>query len=199
MVPNAARINGMLAGLILFAVTSCESTDRRLTDFAERAHEQQARQNENWAEQSRAMAQQSHEVAAAARELVEQDAMARRDLLDAHQQLQQQAHGERVDLDRQRREIDHDRKAAAQSAVRDSVIGQAILTVGLALAALVPLVVTTYALRQLPGNFASDQLLADLLADATWPNRDATPVIPPDHVSRLVGVDELTAENNRPA
>jgi hypothetical protein len=45
------------------------------------------------------------------------------------------------------------------------VIGQAVLTVGLALAALVPLALTALALRKLPDHSATERLLDDCLLD----------------------------------
>ena len=176
MIPHViARLSAVLHGLTLLAVASCESTDRRLAEFAQRAHEQQAQQNQRLAEQSSAVVKQSQEVAAAAHDLVEHDAVARRELLEAQQHWQQQTHVERADLDRQRREVDNERKLAAQAVIRDPVIGQAIVTVGLALAALLPLVLTAYALRRLPERSASEELFDDLLLDEWTGTNPAAP------------------------
>ena len=119
------------------------------------------------AEQATAIVQQSHEVTQAANEWVQQDAAARRELLQAQQELQQSARAERTDLDRERREIDQQRAAAAEAAIREPVIGQAILTVGLALAALVPFVLTALALRQLPAR-SDEALLLDEFLIHPW-------------------------------
>jgi hypothetical protein len=166
MVPHVlARLAASLPAMTLVAIISCESTDRRLAEFAQRATEQQARQNERLAEQSTSIVKQSQEVAAAAHDLVEQDAAARRELLQAHDQWRQQTSAEQANLDQQRRQIDSERKAAAQAAVRDPIVGQAIITVGLALAALLPLVLTAYALCRMPERGVSDRLLDDLLME----------------------------------
>src|SRR4051794_3725876 len=94
-----ARIKTLLQGLIVLGATSCESTDHRLAEFAQRTNEQQVRQNERLAELATVMVQQSHEVTRPAHDLVEEDAAARRELLEAHQRFQQQTHAERAGLD----------------------------------------------------------------------------------------------------
>src|SRR3954466_16325846 len=138
--------------MILKAVTmtGCDSNDERLARYAQRATEQQARQNERIAQQSEAVARQSQELASAAHQLVEQDAVARRELLDAHAKLQAPHQSERSALARRRDELEGERKAFAQASVRDPIIARALLTAALALAALLPLLVTVYALRRLP-------------------------------------------------
>jgi hypothetical protein len=65
----------------------CESHDQRLADFAGQALDQQARQNEEMARQSEQVAEQSTELAKAAHSLVEQDAQARRELIQAQTDL----------------------------------------------------------------------------------------------------------------
>jgi cell division protein ZapA (FtsZ GTPase activity inhibitor) len=67
----------------LMVMAGCESHDRRLADYAQRASEQQARQNERMAKQSETVTRQSQELVSAAHELVEQDAAARRELIQA--------------------------------------------------------------------------------------------------------------------
>jgi hypothetical protein len=148
---------------IAVAIASCESQDPRLAEIVQRASEQQARQNERMAQQSEAVVKQSQEVAAAAHDLVEQDATARRELIEAHNRLQVQHQAERVDLDQQREEIHIERRASALAAVRDPVIARAVIAGGLFLAALLPLLVTLYALKQLPQQAAADELLTNVL------------------------------------
>lgn len=159
---NVTRL-ALLTSLTAIVTTGCESQDRRLAQYAQRATEQQARQNERIAEQSEAVARQSQEVAAAAHKLVEQDAAARRDLIQAQEKLQHDNRSERSSLDNQRQQLVEERKAAAQAAVRDPVIAQAIITAGIFLAALLPLLVTLYALRRLPERHPTDELLDDAL------------------------------------
>jgi hypothetical protein len=57
MHPNIAlRPAPILSMLMLIAITSCESQDRRLAEYAQRATEQQARQNDRIADQAQAVA-----------------------------------------------------------------------------------------------------------------------------------------------
>src|SRR3954470_16830665 len=150
----------MLTAITLTEMTGCASGDRRLAEYAQRATEQQARQNERIAQQSESVAQQSLELASATQKLVEQDAVARRELIQAQNQLHEQNHVERSALDRQREQIHAEQKSALAAAVRDPVIAQAIITSGLFLAALLPLLVTAYAIRRLPAASHVDDFLA---------------------------------------
>jgi hypothetical protein len=169
--------------VILVLATGCESRDQRLADFAGQALDQQARQNEEMARQSEQVAQQSNELAKAAHSLVEQDAQARRELIQAQTDLQSQFHEERTGLDAQRQELHAEQKAVAASAIREPMIAQAILVVGLLLATLLPLLVTAYAIRRLPDPGPSDTFVAEALiesldAELRLGSQDATPALP---------------------
>lgn len=173
----AARAVAPLKLMMLIVMASCESQDRRLAEYAQRAAEQQARQNDRIAQQSEAVVKHSQEVTAAAHDLVEQDAAARRDLIQAQDKLQQQSQNERVSIDRQRQQLDAERKSAEHAAVRDPVIAQAIITGGLIVAALLPLLVTLYALRRLPEQRPVDELLGDTLLESLLTNASADPAL----------------------
>jgi hypothetical protein len=160
---NPSRPETLLVILAAIAVPGCESADRRLAEFAERATQQQAQQNERIAEQSETVASQSHEMATAAHKLVEQDAAARREMIEAHGQLQQQVFQERSSVDRQREQLEIERRTVLTAAVREPVIAQAIIAGALILSALLPLLVTAYAIRRLPDQSPADELLADTL------------------------------------
>jgi hypothetical protein len=153
-----------LASAIILTI-GCESRDERLADFAGQALDQQSRQNEEMARQSQQVAQHSTELAKAAHSLVEQDAQARRELIQAQSELQSQLHVERAGLDIQRQDLQAERKAVAAAAVREPVIAQAILVVGLVLATLLPLLVTAYAIRCLPDPRPSDTFVAEELLE----------------------------------
>jgi hypothetical protein len=157
------RRRGLAVIQILTVLSGCDSPDARLAEYAERARQQQVEQTERLAHQSQAVVQQSGQLASAAQQLVEQDAAARRELLQAQQQLQQQSHANRAELNRQQAQLDTDRKTAAAAARRDPVIAEAVTALGLILAALLPLVVTVYAIRKLPEDNAEDRLLAEEL------------------------------------
>jgi hypothetical protein len=171
--------------LTLILMTGCSSRDERLAEYAERASAQQARQNESMARQSEQVAKQSAEVASAARELVNQDATARRELLHAQEQLQQQHHEQQSGLDQQRQELHIEREAAIKAAQREPVIAQALIVVGVILAALLPLLLTCYALRRLPDTSTCETLLAnelwiDLSALPNKSSRSGPPTLPPN-------------------
>ena len=159
-----ARAAMLIVTLIL--TIGCESRDQRLADFAGQALDQQARQNEEMARQSGQVAEQNTELAKAARKLVEQDAQARRELIQAQADLQSQFHEERTGLDAQRQELHAEQKAVAAAAIREPVIAQAILVVGLVLATLLPLLVAAYALRRLPDPGAGDTFVAEALIES---------------------------------
>jgi hypothetical protein len=145
-----------LAGLI--AMTGCDPPDQRLADFAEQANHQQARQSEQ-------VARQSREIASAAHDLVEQDAAARRELLEAQARNQEQFREQQAAMDRKLEQLQAERREAAQAAVRAPVIAQALITVAGIVAALLPLLVTAYALRRLPETGAAEELLTEALLE----------------------------------
>jgi hypothetical protein len=151
--------------VLVIGMTSCESPDQRHLELVQRLAEQEARQSERFVQQAQTVVQQSQEVTAAAHDLVEQDAAARRELIQAQDKLHQQHHSERIALNEQRQKLDAERKAAAQAAVRDPVIANAIITCGLVMAALLPLLVTLYALMRLPEQRPMDELLVDPLIE----------------------------------
>jgi sensor c-di-GMP phosphodiesterase-like protein len=120
VLPTAAMV-------MIIAINGCESRDERLADYAQQVVQQQARQNERAADQSQAVARQSHELASAAHQLVDQDAAARREMIEAHGQLQQQIFQERSGVDRQREQLDIERKSVLAASLREPVIAQAII------------------------------------------------------------------------
>jgi hypothetical protein len=190
MRPKMMMYGGLLLA-VLILVTGCESHDEQLAEFAQRAADQQTQQNEAMARQSELVAQQGQEIASAARELVEQDATARREMIEAHAKLQSKLQGERHSIDVQRQELHAERQAAAAAAIREPVIAQAILVSGLILAALLPLLVTAYALRRLPHPGPSDQLLAETLIETFEAEHrrleGGNPALPDDRAAPRLG------------
>lgn len=181
----------------LIVTNGCESRDQRLADFAGQALDQQARQNEEMARQSEQVAQQSTELAQAAHKLVEQDAQARRELIQAQTVLQSQFHEERTGLDAQRQVLHAEQKAIAASAIREPVIAQAILVVGLLLATLLPLLVTAYALYRLPDLSSQESLLSNTLLEElielpgrTVASGEQEPGLPDASAPRLPGSEQ---------
>jgi len=143
----------------LTMITSCESKDERLVEFVSRANEQQSRQNERFADQSQIVARQGEHLASAARNLVEQDATARRELLESQQTLHQQISRERTSLNEQHSQLHAEQRAARQAATRDSVVAETLTTLGLFAAALLPILVTCYAIHRLSSSRPVDELL----------------------------------------
>jgi hypothetical protein len=175
---------------ILIGLAGCNTPDQRLAEFAEQASDQQARQNEAIARQSEQVARQSAELAAAAHDLVEQDAAARRDLLEAQGVNQQQFREQEAALDQQRQLLHAERREAAEAAVREPLIAQAVVVAALILATLLPLLVTAYALRRLPDVGAGERLLTDALVEDLTALPGVSPPVPPPE-ARL-------AQNDRP-
>ena len=158
---------------ITIVLAGCEPPDERLVDFAEQANEQQARQSEQ-------VARQGKELASAARELVEQDAAARRELIVAQAHNQDHFREQQAVIDEQRQQLHVERRETARAAAREPVIAQAVIAIGLILAALLPLIVTAYALRRLPDANSAEGMLADaLLEDMAALPVDATSALPP--------------------
>jgi len=185
-------IRGLLLVTTVILMSGCESRDEQLADYAQQATQQQARQNE-------AMAKQSQELASAAHELVEQDATARREMIQAHERVQDQLQEQQAGLDQQRQVLHVERKEAAQAAVRDPIIAEALIVTGLILATLLPLIVTAYALHRLPDHSPTEALLANALLDelATLPTGlpgpGQTSALPPNvSAPRLPGPGEAT-------
>jgi hypothetical protein len=158
-----------------------------LVEYAHQASERQAEQNKAMAEQSQAVIRENHQVTAAAQELVQQDALARRELIQAQDHIQQQNHTERSTLDRLRESLAQDQKESAQAAVRDPVIAAALVTIGLALAALLPLLVTALALHKLP---ADDRADLEIVEAALRSGSTGQPLGLLDHIKPSVAGDD---------
>ena len=160
-IPNILLI--LITSLMTSAVIGCDSGNDHL-EYSQQAMERQARQNEAMSQQSQQVVSQSRELAEAAHDLVEQDAASRRELIQAQAQVQSQIDKARRRIDQQHRELDSEQREMARARVYEPVIAQAIITGALFLAALFPLIVTAYALRQVPAVSGSDEeLLTHLL------------------------------------
>ena len=109
------------------------------------------------------MAEQSKQIAQASRRLIEGDAQARRDLLAAQKQLSSELHSERASIDRQREEMEQERRNIAAQRHRDPMIAQAINAVGLTLACLLPLALAAYVIRAVNQDGDDSAALSELL------------------------------------
>jgi hypothetical protein len=155
--------------MLMIALSSggCESEDERLANYAQQATAQQARQNERIADQAQALSRHSQELTAATHDLVEQDATARRELLQAQHAWQQVQQQEEAGLQVQRQQLVAERQAVATAAARDPVIAEAIISAGTIVAALAPLLITIYALYRLPEARPTDEILGEHFL-ASW-------------------------------
>jgi len=180
MVPNTLILSILLM-LMIGLTAGCESKDDRLVSLAEQSVQQQTNQNKEIARQSHELASHSGELAEATHSLVEQDAASRRELIGAQAQFQTHVEMERRHLDQQREQLRSEQMSLAKAQVREPIVAQVIQATGVVLAALLPLIVTAYALGQLPVTAASDEellndaLLRELAGQPSVPRAGGTP------------------------
>jgi hypothetical protein len=140
----------MVAVSLPLATGCSDPRDERLARFAEQSVQTQARQNEQMAQQSRQLADASRALveadAQARKELIAADAETRRELVVAHAKLQQDLQQERGGLDRQRVNLDQDRRDLHHERRVDPIIAEAITAVGVLLACIAPLALAGYVL-----------------------------------------------------
>ena len=153
-----------LALLLLATIGGCgRSPDERLADFAERTMSEQIKQNDRMADQSQAVVEESHQLAETAKELVEHDAEARRELIAAQQELTSQLNGQQTVIHAGHQQLEQDRCEIAEQRHRDPIIAAVIQDFGLFIACLLPLVVAVFVIRQIqsqePDHAAVDELL----------------------------------------
>jgi len=155
--------------------------DQRLADFAARSMQEQSKQNEHIARQSQAVVEESQTLAEAAQRLVESDAEARAELIAAQERLTGQLDQRRAAIDARRDQLEQDRRRLAEQRHRDPILAASIQTVGLLAAALLPLFVCVYIIRQLGRSDPDDAAVAELLATELTADR---PIFLPGPVLR---------------
>jgi hypothetical protein len=182
----------LLTTLIL--MPGCSSSDQRLAGLSQQACERQAEQNEVIARQTQQatelssnfidaeakarqelleLQQQLVEADASAREeltqiqqdLVERDAQGRKDLNALQEKTQAASAVERKSLDRQREDLENERREIAGQRQRAPIIAAAIVQVGLILACLAPLVLAAYLLWSLRSTVSEDEAVTELLVE----------------------------------
>ena len=137
-------------GLILLAFAiGCDEDE--LLELAKR-------HNLSEQERNRLMAQLHEKVAAGSREMVAADAIARKELMTLHREVQ----AERAEFGKQRDALEVDRKEIAAERNRDSLTASAILKLGTLAACLAPLIICWYLLRS-PSGDVNDSQVAELL------------------------------------
>jgi len=166
-------------------VIGCSPTpdlrDQRLADFARQSTEQQARQNEALARQSQSVVEESAKLAQAAQQLVESDAKSRAELIAAQERLTGQLDQQRAAVDTGRDQLEAERKQLAAQRHRDPLIAASIQTVGLILAALLPLIICVYVIRMMSRTEPDDAAVASLLVTELTADR---PMLLPGPVLR---------------
>jgi len=157
----------ILPAIMALAATGCspapDMRDERLAQFAEQSLARQAEQNEYIATQSEAIVEQTQEVVDASKELVATDAKTRQELLAAQDRLNSELNAQRAAIDQGRDELERERKQLAEHCHRDPIVAASIQTVGLLVAALLPLLVCAYVIRQMGRSEPDDAAVAELL------------------------------------
>jgi len=158
------RVAMCLALLMLGVVGGCgRSADERLADFAQQTMTEQIKQNDRMADQSQAVVEESHQLAETAKELVEHDAEARRELIAAQQELTSQLNGQQSAIHTGHQQLEQDRREIAEQRHRDPIIAAVIQNIGLTLACLLPLLVAVFVIRQMQSQEPDHAAVAELL------------------------------------
>ncbi len=161
--------------LLLILVTGCSSPDKRLVELGQQSADRQAQQNQTIAGQSRqvtettqqfvessgdarkdmielqrelvkAEANARNELVRIQQDLVDRDAQCRQELNELQRESQSAIQVERQSIDRQREDLEAERRQIADERQRAPIIAAAISQVGLVLACLLPLVLCGYLL-----------------------------------------------------
>ena len=161
------RIANYLALALALAMVGCgespDMRDQRLAEFARQSMAEQQKQNSRIADQSKAVVDESHQLAQAAKELVNLDAQARRELLAAQSELTSQLAQQQSVVDAKRDELEQERREIAGRRNRDPIIASAIKHTALILGCLAPLAVCAFVIRQMQAQEPDHAAVAELL------------------------------------
>ena len=161
------RIANYLALALALAMVGCgespDMRDQRLAEFARQSMAEQQKQNARIADQSKAVVDESHQLAQAAKELVNLDAQARRELLAAQSDLTSQLNQQQSVVDAKRDELEQERREIAGRRNRDPIIASAIKHTALILGCLAPLAVCAFVIRQMQAQEPDHAAVAELL------------------------------------
>ena len=165
---SAAPLN-LLIAIALLTLTGCTNDDDRMWEL-------------------------SQEITEASRELVEADAEARKEIIEVHHDLQE----ERASLDRQHEELEAERREIAAHRHRDPLIANALLTTGLILGSLLPLLIAWLLLKEQFSRSDDAQLAEILTAEITA--ADSLLLTERQDERRLLGPDkEASTDDDRQA
>ena len=183
----------LMTVLIPATIAGCSrSPDERLAEFAQQTMAEQSRQNHRMADQSEAIVEESHQIAEAAKELVEHDAEARRELIAAQQELTSQLSDQQATIDAGRDRLEQDRREIAEQRHRDPIVAAVIQDFGLLIACLLPLLVAVLVIWQMQSQEPDHAAVAELL---TLELTSEEPLLLPGprlHQSTLAQEDEET-------
>lgn len=161
----------LLATIVLAAASSgCEGGDERLARLAQTTNQQQADQNVAMAENTRAVAEGS-------RALIEAENQSRQELVAFQRELR----SDQAELSRQRESLDRERRSQAAAERRESLLAQALVTLGLLLACVAPLIIAGFSLLGLyiePTREEGETLLTELWLELQEPVHAATEASP---------------------
>jgi hypothetical protein len=101
------------------------------------------------------------QVAEASRQLVQADAKARGEVVALQRDLQQG----QADLGRQRDQLENDRRQYADQRIRDPILANTILDVGMILACLLPLALCIFLVLGLRDHSQTDSALTEILVE----------------------------------
>lgn len=155
--PRPTLLMTMALALSPLLVGGCSNErDQRLAEMAERHVAEQAHQYER-------LAQQSQQIVEASRHLVEADAMARQQMIEAHAALQQGIQESQANVERQRDELEQERRDFAQQRHRDPIVAESVGMIALTLACALPLLLAGYVLYTVNNSKGDDPALGELL------------------------------------
>ena len=159
------RSVAMFAAVLLLAnIAGCgRSPDERLADFAQQTMTEQIKQNDRMADQSQAVVEESHQLAEAAKELVEHDAEARRELIAAQTELTSQLNSQQATIYAGHHRLEQDRRLIADQRHRDPIVAAVIQNFGLVIACLLPLLVSVFVIRQMQSQEPDHAAVVELL------------------------------------
>ena len=157
-------ITMLITVLIPATIAGCsQAPDERLAKFAQQTMTEQVRQNQRMADQSEAIVEESHQLAEAAKELVEHDAEARRELIAAQQKLTSQINEQQSAIYKGHELLEQNRRELAEQRHRDPIIAAVIQNIGLVIACLLPLLVAVQVIWQMQSQEPDHAAVAELL------------------------------------
>ncbi len=166
----------------LLIVAGCSSSDDRLIELGQQSCDRQAQQNDTIATQAKqvtettrqfveAEGQARQEILRIQSELVDRDAQCRQELNTLQRETQAAVEAGRQNLDRQREDLEAERRQIATERQRAPIIAAAIQQVGLWLACLLPLALCGYLLHVLRHTANNDVAVTELLVEELTTDR----------------------------